>query len=223
MASAGIVTFVIRGNWVSGTTNYKIFNLTYYGGSTYIAKNDIPNSTVNPETDTTNWQLFAHGYIADTLSEINGIDASGLLGTIGATVTGQALLDEIADRVMTKLVLKTSISNTQVNDSSKVTGSALTYTIGQNVALKIDKSNFDCGTNTIVPTSANTPALLHINFNHTFTSTPKVVLSPVTSGPGTIVTGVGVSNITTTGFDAYLTRVNTTSTDVTWIAVLQPT
>lgn len=122
MASAGIVTFVIRGDWVSGTVNYKIFNLVYYGGSTYIAKNNISNSTVPPENDSLNWQLFAHGYMSDLLSEINGIDTSGLLGTVGATVPGQSLIDEIADMVSSKLLPIDNIAN---NQSTNISGFAL--------------------------------------------------------------------------------------------------
>lgn len=132
MATAGKILMFPVGNWTSGN-NYGFLDIVYYGGSSYIAKTDITNSTTNPVADTTNWQILAHGYIADTLSGIDGIDTSGLLGTVGATVTGQALLDEIADRVATKLVLKTAISNQQVNDTTKVTGSALAYSMGQSI------------------------------------------------------------------------------------------
>lgn len=132
MATAGKILMFPVGNWTSGN-NYGFLDIVYYGGSSYIAKTDIANSTTNPVTDTTNWQILAHGYIADTLSGIDGIDTSGLLGTVGATVTGQALLDEIADRVATKLVLKTAISNQQVNDTTKVTGSALAYSMGESI------------------------------------------------------------------------------------------
>ena len=69
MASAGVVAFILKYDWTSGE-DYTIYNLVYYSGSTYVAKNDITNSTVNPITDTSNWQIFAHGYIAENLSAI---------------------------------------------------------------------------------------------------------------------------------------------------------
>lgn len=132
MATAGKILMFPVGNWTSGN-NYGFLDIVYYGGSSYVAKTDITNSTTNPATDTTNWQILAHGYIADTLSGIDGIDTSGLIGTAGAIVSSQALMDKIADMVATKLVLKTAISNQQVNDTTKVTGSALAYSMGQSI------------------------------------------------------------------------------------------
>lgn len=132
MATAGKILMYPVGNWTSGN-NYGFLDIVYYGGSSYIAKTDIINSTINPVTDTTNWQILAHGYIADTLSGIDGIDTSGLLGTAGATVASQTLIDKIADMVADKLVLKTAISNQQINDTNKVTGSALTYSMNQSI------------------------------------------------------------------------------------------
>lgn len=146
MATAGKILMFPVGNWTSGN-NYGFLDIVYYGGSSYIAKTDITNSTTNPATDTANWQILAHGYIADTLSGINGIDTSGLLGTTGATVSSQTLIDKIADMVADKLILKTAISNQQVNDTTKVTGSALSYSMDQtitNVSDNLDSLGAAC-------------------------------------------------------------------------------
>lgn len=132
MATAGKILMFPVGNWTSGN-NYGFLDIVYFGGSSYIAKTDITSSTVDPATDTTNWQILARGYLADTLSGIDGIDTSGLLGTTGATVSSQTLIDKIADMVADKLVLKTAISNQQVNDTTKITGSALAYSMGQSI------------------------------------------------------------------------------------------
>lgn len=147
MATAGKILMFPVGNWTSGN-NYGFLDIVYYGGSSYIAKTDIANSTVNPEIDITNWQILARGYLADTLSGINGIDTSGLIGAAGETVSSQTLIDKIADMVADKLILKTSISNQQVNDTNKVTGSALTYQMNQainalnsNLAMKANASD----------------------------------------------------------------------------------
>lgn len=139
MASAGVVAFILKYDWISGS-NYTIYNLVYYGGSTYVAKNNITGGIIAPDTDTTNWQLFAHGYIAENLSAIDATDTSGLIGTAGETVSSQALMDKIADMVADKLILKTAISNQQVNDATKVTGSALSYQMNQ--AITDLNSNF---------------------------------------------------------------------------------
>lgn len=132
MATAGKILMFPVGDWTSGN-NYGFLDITYFSGSSYIAKTDITNSTIDPATDTENWQILAHGYIADILSEINGIDTSGLIGTAGGTVSSQSLIDKISDMVSDKLLPKTAISNQQVNDTATVTGSALSYSMNQSI------------------------------------------------------------------------------------------
>lgn len=130
MSVLGVVGIADKGVY-SATATYKKMNFVLYNGSTWLALND--NLTgVTPE-EGANWKYLARGWAAELLSMISAIDTSGLIGTAGATVTGQALIDEIADRVATKLVLKTAISNQQINDTAKVTGSALAYSMGQSI------------------------------------------------------------------------------------------
>lgn len=59
----------------------------------------------------------------------------------------------------------------------------------------------------------------HVSFPKSFTGTPYVVVTPVTSVPGTNVLGVGAANNVKDGFDAYITRTNTTETILAWIAI----
>ena len=70
----------------------------------------------------------------------------------------------------------------------------------------------------IVPV-ANKPTMAHVDFPKPFKSQPYVTVTPVTSVPGTNVLGVGASNNTKSGFDAYVTRTNTTETTLVWIAI----
>ena len=70
----------------------------------------------------------------------------------------------------------------------------------------------------IVPV-ANKPTMAHVDFPKPFKSQPYVTVTPVTSVPGTNVLGVGATNNTKNGFDAYITRTNTTETTLTWIAI----
>ena len=74
------------------------------------------------------------------------------------------------------------------------------------------------GVATITPV-ANTPTGSGVKFSTAYTSVPIVVASPITTVAGTTVTGGTVAEITTTGFDAYVTRSNTTNTSVGWIAI----
>lgn len=66
---------------------------------------------------------------------------------------------------------------------------------------------------------ANTPTMKHVQFPRTFAGQPCVVVTPVTSVPGTNILGAGASNNTNDGFDAYITRTNTTETILAWIAI----
>lgn len=66
---------------------------------------------------------------------------------------------------------------------------------------------------------ANTPTSEHVWFTDEFASTPYVVLTPITSVPGKNLLGVGTSSNTKSGFDAYVTRTNTTETILVWIAI----
>lgn len=70
----------------------------------------------------------------------------------------------------------------------------------------------------IVPV-ANKPTMAHVDFPKPFKSQPYVTVTPITSAPGTSVLGVGTSNNTKNGFDAYVTRTNTTETTLVWIAI----
>lgn len=92
-----------------------------------------------------------------------------------------------------------------------VTGDITTY--GSIVA-----KNIAVGSVSITPT-ANTPTSKSVSFGKTFPSAPQVVVTPESSVAGTTLTGWAVTNITTTGFTAWVTRGNTTSTTLHWIAI----
>lgn len=71
----------------------------------------------------------------------------------------------------------------------------------------------------ITPSAANTPTGKSITFPYAFKSAPKVALGLRSTVPGAnYVSGVAVSNESTTGCTIYVTRNNTTSTRVHWIA-----
>ena len=66
---------------------------------------------------------------------------------------------------------------------------------------------------------ANKPTMEHVQFPKAFAVQPCVVVTPVTSVPGTNILGTGASNNSNDGFDAYVTRTNTTETILAWIAI----
>ena len=71
---------------------------------------------------------------------------------------------------------------------------------------------------TITP-KPNEPTMKKVTFPKPFKSQPGVVLTPITSVPGTNVLGVGTSNNTKDGFEAYVTRINDTETILVWMAI----
>lgn len=74
------------------------------------------------------------------------------------------------------------------------------------------------GVEAITPV-ANTPTAKAVKFSTAYTSVPMVIACPITTAMGASVTGGTVANITASGFDAYVTRTNTTNTSVGWIAI----
>lgn len=70
----------------------------------------------------------------------------------------------------------------------------------------------------ITPT-ANTPTSRAVTFPKAFSYTPAISVSALTTVPYTTVRGVSFADPSTTGFTAYVTRTNTTSTSLDWIAV----
>lgn len=74
------------------------------------------------------------------------------------------------------------------------------------------------GNVTITPV-ANTPTAKAVTFPVAYTDAPVVMTTAYTTVPGTSVTGNAAANITTSGFDAYVTRTGTTNTGVMWFAI----
>lgn len=75
------------------------------------------------------------------------------------------------------------------------------------------------GSVTITPSAANTPTTVAVTFPvGFFSAAPRVFVSLQSQAPGTEVTGISFKNVTASGFDAVITRTNTSGTTLTWIA-----
>lgn len=85
-------------------------------------------------------------------------------------------------------------------------------------AKTITARNIQCGQISIIPT-ADTPSYMDVTFDKTFPSAPQVVVTPESTVAGTTLKGWAATNITTTGFRAWVTRANTTTTTLHWIAI----
>lgn len=71
---------------------------------------------------------------------------------------------------------------------------------------------------TITP-KPNVPTMKKVTFPKPFKSQPGVVMTAISSVPGTNVLGIGTTNNTKDGFEAYVTRINDTETILVWVAV----
>ena len=144
MASLGTVGIADRGNY-SASATYVKGNFVYYDGSSWLALKDNLTGVTPEEGD--NWKYLARGYAAELLSMITALDTSGVLGQAGASVGGQALMDAIADKVMTKLVERSSIVQTESTSTTTVPSSAyfkqVTDRVISDIAQKADASNLE--------------------------------------------------------------------------------
>ena len=139
MAVAGRILMLPSGVWKSGS-NYTFLDVVTHSGSSYVAKNNINNSTKAPPSDTTNWQLIATGYPGNAAG-VSAKDTQGMVVTSGSNSTVQALIDAIADKVMTKLLAKTDIVQTESTATNKVPSSAYLKQVKADINSNLAKTN----------------------------------------------------------------------------------
>lgn len=101
------------------------------------------------------------------------------------------------------------------NEYMRITPNYCYY--GGNVVPTFNR-NIQTGKVTVTPIP-NTPTTQTVRFATPFAKTPVITVTPQSAAPGTIVTGVGVTNVTTDGFDVVVTRTNATDTLIHWMAI----
>jgi len=69
----------------------------------------------------------------------------------------------------------------------------------------------------LTPSAANTPTSKKVNFNHSFLGKPYVDVGFLSSVPKQA--SVAANNVSESGFDAVIDRINTVTTSVTWVAI----
>lgn len=138
------IGYADKGNYAAGTT-YMTGDVVYHNGSSYVARKDNLKG-VTP-TNGNDWKYLARGFAAETMTDVQATDTNGVLGTAGAQVVSQALIDAIADRVMTKLVERSSIVQTESTDPTTVPSSPyfkqVTGKLISDIAQKADASNLE--------------------------------------------------------------------------------
>lgn len=140
------IGYADKGNYAAGTT-YMTGDVVYHNGSSYVAlKDNLKGVTPVNGND---WKYLARGFAAETMADVQATDTSGVLGTAGAQVVSQSLIDAIADRVMTKLIATANIANNGLVDANKdgfvADARQLNPNIENTLAWQVAKVNSDLG------------------------------------------------------------------------------
>ena len=137
-----------------------------------------------------------------------------------AEVTGKKIKD-------LELITTVSGNDDLIVDTSPATGSPQTKRISvekfkeemnRELNSALGGMAIQTGRVTITP-KPNEPTMKKVTFPKPFKSQPGVVMTVISSVPGTNVLGIGTSNNTKDGFEAYVTRINDTETIMVWIAI----
>ena len=163
----------------------------------------------NVATDISN--LNQHGvivsqeYIEDSVSDWLDDHPEAVTTILDGSVTSEKLGSDVTALINGKAntsALPTKTSDL-TNDSGFITSSALPH--------------IERGQEQVTISKANTYKIQHVTFATAYSSAPTVILTKHTKVPAII--HVGVSDVTTTGFDMYVIRTNTTTTYVNWMAI----
>ena len=136
---------------------------------------------------------------------------------------------EVTGKKIKELELITTVSGNDdlIVDTSPATGSPQTKRISvekfkeemnRELNSALGGITIQTGRVTITP-KPNEPTMKKVTFPKPFKSQPGVVMTVISSVPGTNVLGIGTSNNTKDGFEAYVTRINDTETILVWVAV----
>lgn len=138
MATTDLGKWMITdGGEYNSEATYEKMTMVMYKNSTYITLKTVTG--VEPTNDKVNYSLMAQGFSAKLLSDVIAKDTNGALGTAGAEVSAQSLVDWVTDQVMTKLIKKTELVN---NALATVSGlAALDSAMGKTLQDQIDQTN----------------------------------------------------------------------------------
>jgi hypothetical protein len=80
-------------------------------------------------------------------------------------------------------------------------------------------SNIAYGQVSITPSAANTPTSVNVTGLTLMGSSFYPLVTAATTVPGTQVTGVGATSVSSSGLTVWVTRTNTTATNVNWMVI----
>lgn len=149
-----------------------------------------------------------------------------LYGASGSSVTSIGCWDTARShgiwRYLTgtqNLVFDANVKVTHGNGGAEfLTSGGVTYGSRTGRVLFSNGLLLQWGVESVTPVK-DTPTAKAVAFPVAYTSVPMVMVTPITTVPGTSVSGCAAADITVSGFDAYVTRNGTTNTSVGWLAI----
>ncbi len=161
-----------------------------------------------------------------TTEDSENVHNCKLYGGSGSSVTSIGCWDSARNhgiwRYLTgtqNLVFDANVKVTRANGGDEfVTSDPVTHGNRSGVVHFSNGLLIQWGNVTITPV-ANTPTAEAVTFSVSYTDAPCVFVTAYTTVPGTSVSGVASANITTTGFNAYITRNGATNTGIMWVAI----
>lgn len=185
------------------------FNRTYLSNLTYVGGNERNDIEKNIYFQTTE----------DASKPSN----CKIYGGNGTSDVGIGLYDMANSRAILRYLTETNRLNLETEKLTHNSYSieALMTKVFSSTIGRIHYENgllIQWGSTSITPV-ANTPTSVEITFPISYTSTPGIMTSGLTSVPGTMVLGEGHNNDSATGTTLWVTRTNTTATVVRWLAI----
>ena len=186
--------------------------------------NLFPSQSGNDEYDFDKYLfIIGNGTDKQHTSECHAVDVDGnayYAGNVSAlSFNGYTIESDIpADAKFTDTnTWRPVVDNLTSSDTDK----SLSAAQGKALKSSIDSISASKQIGTVTCSAkANTPTATHVTFPRAMASVPIVLLDPLTAVPGTVFKGCSATNITTTGFDIYVTRTDNGNTSVKWIAII---
>lgn len=170
---------ITNGGEYNPETTYEQLTIVTYNSSMFLTLKTVKGIT--PVNDNVNYNLMAQGTATTLLSSINATDTYGVLGSVGAQVSSQALVDYLTNEVINKLVAKTQIANDlTTQDSDKVLSALQGYNLQQSIeTLNSNLESIEVKTKSFSAT-VDEYSQIFINISGTvlFALSPKYLLVP---------------------------------------------
>lgn len=163
----------------------------------------------DPEKQIEEIRRWAKGLVEQLNYALNHLDDTNFVEGISKNVAGTEITDVVQEalndqyRELRTLTIARTKGKASVNEGNAQLGDI----------------KMCWGVVEVKPTAENESSFTEITFPFPYTNKPNVQVSCENTDPGIRVLGVSYDDLTLTGCKVYVTRTNTTTTKVSWIAI----